>query len=171
MKGGSITAVLLDTIFLSALQTLLELSVTSAAITSRPSNTRTEERAREKSQELVFQHCLPPSLSPVTDLLDCYAATYRAVYRHAVGVASLMSLAASCLCQPSGRLVYLGADTLGALGSVSLSVCLSVDVVTKTSQAVSPQPDRRVRDGGYVWRWSGRDPRVCAGWMGGMQKH
>ena len=126
MKGGSMTAVLLDTIFLSALQTLLELSVTSAAITSRPSNTRTEERAREKSQELVFQHSLPPSLSPVTDLLDCYAATYRAVYRHAVGVASLMSLAASCLCQPSGRLVYLGADTLGALGSVSLSVCLSV---------------------------------------------
>ena len=36
--------------------------------------------------------------------------------RHAGGVAKLLTLAGSCLSQLNGRLIYLGAGTLGVLG-------------------------------------------------------
>ena len=103
------TAILLGTVFLTALQTLLSHPVL-------PSMT---PGAQETEEDLEFGHSLSPSLSPMVSLLDCYSQTYQAVYRHSGGVGSLLELAASCVSQPSGRLVYLGADTLGAVGWVS----------------------------------------------------
>ena len=107
MKGGSTTAVLLGTVFLTSLQTLLGQPIL-------PSMTLPAREPEET--EVGFDHSLSPSLSPVVSLLDCYSQTYQTVYRHSGGVASLLKLAAACICQPSGRLIYLGADTLGALG-------------------------------------------------------
>ncbi|CAI8015335.1 Glucokinase regulatory protein [Geodia barretti] len=112
MKGGSTTAVLLGTVFLTSLQTLLGQPIL-------PSMTLPAREPEET--EVVFDHSLSPSLSPMVSLLDCYSQTYQTVYRHSGGVASLLKLAASCICQPSGRLIYLGADTLGALGLVDAS--------------------------------------------------
>ena len=108
MKGGSITAVLLGAIFLTALQTSLDQPIILPPL-PLPLATETEETEG-------FDHYLSPSLSPLASLLDVYSLTYQAVYRHSCGVAGLLRLAASCVCQPSGRLIYLGANTFGALG-------------------------------------------------------
>ena len=102
------TAIVLGTVFLSALQTLLGLPVLPSATTP----------TQEPEDETEFDHVLSPSLSLMVSLLDCYSQTCQAVYRHSEAVVGLLSLAASCLSQPSARLIYLGADTLGALGSV-----------------------------------------------------
>ena len=136
-------AVLLDAVFLSALQSLLGHSVTSPTAVD-PHGSDTEERVQQNFSETKFKHSLSPGLAPVAVVLNCHALTCQAVYRHAQGVASLMSLAASCLCQPSGRLVYLGADTLGVMWSVSRwsvgrSISQSVDqsVGRSVSRSVS----------------------------------
>ena len=106
------TAILLDTVFLCAFQTLLERSATS-------STNHCSSKDEQSFSEICFEHSVSPGLVTVAKVVDCYSMIYQAVYGHAEGVASLMSLAASCLCQPSGRLVYLGVDTLGAMWSVS----------------------------------------------------
>jgi N-acetylmuramic acid 6-phosphate (MurNAc-6-P) etherase len=112
MKGGSMTVILLDTVFLSALQTLIGEPLTSSmAVTA----------THQEFGGVGFNHYLSPSLSLVSRLLDCYSQTWQAVYRHSRALAGLTRLAGSCLCQPSGRLVYLGADTLGAVGLVDAS--------------------------------------------------
>ena len=99
------TAILLGTVFMTALQSLL----------NQPALSEVVETPRQP-EETGFALSLSPSLSPVCHLLDCYSQTYHTVYRHSAAVAGLLELAASCLNQPNGRLFYIGADTLGAIG-------------------------------------------------------
>ena len=112
------TAILLDTVFLSALETLLEHPATSST-----AKTTTQQQQQQTEQQLGFDHALSPDLTSLTKLLDCYTLTYQAVYRNAEGMAALMRLAVSCLRHPSGRLVYLGADALGAIGYYDNQLC------------------------------------------------
>ena len=100
------TIILLDTLFLTALQSFLEQPIIP-------------QQQQQQHHELEWKHSLPHYLDPIYAILDCYALTYQTVYRHSQGIAGLMELAASCLCQSDGRLFYIGSDTLGAMGSAS----------------------------------------------------
>ena len=102
------TMILLGAVFLTTIQSLLEQPVVPVRVE--------QQEQQEIHHELDFEHSLSPNLTLISSILDCYALTCQTVYRHSQGVAGFLELATSCLCQSSGHLYYLGADTLGAMG-------------------------------------------------------
>jgi len=137
MKGGSMTAVLLDTIFITALsrafriplEQFIRVAAPAAGIDSLTNcdhsvrgdvlqvNTCEDIKVDESQDgESKFQHSLSKEYQDVAGIVDTFAAVYHSAYRPAKGVAALLNLAASCLRYPDGHLYYIGASTFGILG-------------------------------------------------------
>ena len=76
------TQILLDTIFLSAFQTLFQLPVDPSTGSDGVRATTGKSAAKQNPQEMSFQHSLSPSLTPVGSMLDRFASVYHAMYRY-----------------------------------------------------------------------------------------
>eukprot|EP00051_Salpingoeca_urceolata_P001511 m.41479 g.41479 ORF g.41479 m.41479 type:complete len:602 (+) comp11463_c0_seq3:16-1821(+) len=113
MKGGSITQVLLHSVFLSALGACgvcVDGDTVDGQDTADPVAAHKPKRSRVDD---------PPHPSP-THVVNQFAATYHQAYAPVRALAGLISVAGASL-KKGGHLYYLGVDTAGLLGLVDIS--------------------------------------------------
>ncbi|XP_064391978.1 glucokinase regulatory protein-like [Halichondria panicea] len=124
MKGGSMTAILLEIVFTAALARAFALPLSQLITGAAPLLTTDKQEWIEN--ETSTEYKLTAGQSQIATLVDIFAATYRAAYRPSDGLGQLVSVAgASLRHSDGGHLYYLGTQLLGLLGFVDSSEMVS----------------------------------------------
>lgn len=125
MKGGSMTAILLEIIFTAALSRTFSLPLSQLITGASPLHHSSDTKDYTEDGHSTDNYSLTPSQQEIVTLVDIFAATYSSAYKPSEGLARLVQLGGDSLRHPDGHLYYLGTQLLGILGFIDSSEMVS----------------------------------------------